>query len=99
MQVNVRAYFLVALVVCAIIYGSLFPFAFRDAGSVGDGVAHLLGTWRQPPQSRGDLLANILFYFPLGLTMSLWLRPRLSLLLLIGIAAGAGGLLSAAMEI
>jgi VanZ family protein len=54
------------LVIGAILYGSLYPFSLHlyDAGQAG--LSHLLGTWRDPPDSRGDLIANILLYMPLG---------------------------------
>lgn len=93
-----RSFFLVALVVGGILYGSLFPFAFHNTGSASDAVTHLLSTWRQPPEGRGDLIANVLFYFPLGLTLALWLRPHLSLLALLFAASTVGGLLSLTME-
>lgn len=54
-----------------IAYGSLYPFVFHDAGSLSDDIAHFLGTWRQPPQSPGDFLANLLLYMPLGLALTL----------------------------
>jgi len=94
-----RSLLLLVLVVGAVFYGSLFPFEFHAAGSAHDAVVHFFSTWRQLPQSRGDLLANLLFYVPLGLTLGLWLRPRVSTLVLIGISAAVGGLLSTAMEI
>jgi VanZ family protein len=93
-----RSVILVALAVGGILYGSLFPFAFHNTGSATDALVHLLSTWRQPPQNRGDLIANILFYFPLGLTLSLWLRPHFSLLALVAFASVSGGLLSVTME-
>jgi glycopeptide antibiotics resistance protein len=61
-----KRYQLLWLVLAAILYGSLYPFDLHlyDAGQAG--LFHLLGTWRDPPQSRGDLIANILLYMPLG---------------------------------
>ena len=57
---------MIYLVIAAILYGSLYPFDlhFYDAGQAG--LFHLLSTWRNPPQSRGDLIANIFLYMPLG---------------------------------
>lgn len=57
---------LLGLVMAAIIYGSLYPFELHLYGTGQDGLSHLLGTWRDPPQSKGDLIANILLYMPLG---------------------------------
>lgn len=61
-----RRCLLLGLVVAVIVYGSLYPFALHLYGTGWDGLTHLLGTWRDPPQSRGDLIANILLYMPLG---------------------------------
>ena len=58
------------IVMGAIIYGSLYPFAFHDAGSLTQAISNLAGSWDRPPQSRGDLLANLLFYMPLGFTVT-----------------------------
>ena len=57
---------LLGLVMAAILYGSLYPFDLHlyDAGQAG--LSHLLGTWRDPPDHRGDLIASILLYIPLG---------------------------------
>lgn len=57
---------LLGLVVAAIVYGSLYPFELHFYGTGREGLTHLLGTWHSPPQSKGDLIANILLYMPLG---------------------------------
>ena len=62
---------LAAAVAILIVYGSLYPFVFHDAGSLKADVSHFLAGWRQPPESRGDILANLLLYIPLGLTATL----------------------------
>lgn len=82
---------MLALVALFILYGSFFPFQPRGAG--GDALAHLLSTWRSWDR-RGDLVANILFYIPLGL-FAARLAPRAGPLL----AALAGALLSFAVEL
>jgi VanZ family protein len=48
------------------VYGSLFPFEFRERGTLGGALHYLLAT---PPgwTDRGDVLSNILLYIPLGL--------------------------------
>lgn len=61
-----RRYGLMAMVAGAIVYGSLYPFAFYDAGSFGADVSHLAGTWNRPAQSRGDIVINLLLYVPFG---------------------------------
>jgi len=63
-------YALVVVVILAIVYGSLYPFSFHNSGTIGAGLRHLLSTWKQLPQSRGDFLVNLLLYAPLGLTMT-----------------------------
>jgi VanZ family protein len=61
---------LLGLVTAAIVYGSLYPFVFRLYDTGWDGLYHLLGTWRDPPESRGDLIVNILLYMPLGFAVA-----------------------------
>ncbi|MBM4197380.1 MAG: VanZ family protein [Gammaproteobacteria bacterium] len=52
---------LLAVSVALILYGSLYPFDFSSSGTVGLGEVFAL---KRP--SRGDLLANLLLYAPLG---------------------------------
>lgn len=80
------------VVVLLIIYGSLFPFQFF--ASAGNPLGFLRSTWDQFP-SRGDLLANILLYLPLGffaagslLNFSLW--PRIVLVTTCGLLLSVG---------
>ncbi|HLG87610.1 MAG TPA: VanZ family protein [Alphaproteobacteria bacterium] len=85
------------LVVLIVIYGSLYPFELRPGG--GNPVLFLLGTWRQPPSSRGDLIANILLYMPYGFFAALAAAPwRSSRKKLIWVTAG-GFVLCVAMEL
>jgi len=51
--------------VAVIIWGSLYPFAFRHRGTPAMALRFLLMTWRFRPD-RGDVMANILLYSPLG---------------------------------
>lgn len=54
-----------ALTIAMILYGSLYPFEFRiPLRGIGP-VSTLLHSWANPP-GRGDFLANILLYTPLG---------------------------------
>jgi VanZ family protein len=53
------------LVVIIILYGSLYPFEFRNPADSARAVHCLLSTWREWDH-RGDLLANILLYVPFG---------------------------------
>jgi VanZ family protein len=92
-------YALMMLVVLAIVYGSLYPFVFRNSGSFGADLLHFAGTWNQPPQSLGDLLANLLLYMPLGLTVTLALARNNARLRASIVAVGCGTLLSLLVEL
>jgi len=52
-------------VVVLILFGSLFPFDFYANPNPSGPFAALIRTYRTPP-GRGDLIANILLYLPLG---------------------------------
>jgi VanZ family protein len=87
-----------AIIVAVILYGSLYPFTFdQPEGGVGP-LKHLLQSWAEKP-GRGDFIANIFFYLPLGFFLSLAIAgsgrtlPRILLVTL------AGGLLSTTMEL
>jgi VanZ family protein len=95
----VQRYGLMTIVAGAIAYGSLYPFAFRDAGSFGMDVLHLAGTWKQLPQSRGDLLANLLLYMPLGLIATLSFSSGTSRIVAAALAVAVGTALSLTMEL
>ncbi|HEX4634927.1 MAG TPA: VanZ family protein [Rhizomicrobium sp.] len=64
-------FFLAAVVAVLVAYGSLYPFDFRGAGSLGADIAQFLAGWRRLPSSPGDILANFLLYMPLGLAVTL----------------------------
>ena len=74
----VLRYVLAAAVAILIAYGSLYPFVFHDAGPLSTDLAHFLASWRDHPQSRGDILANLLLYAPLGLTATLAFEQSMS---------------------
>src|SRR5258708_11762908 len=84
-----RRYGLMTIAAVAIAYGSLYPFVFRDPGPFGADLLHLAGTWNQPPQSRGDTLANLLLYMPLSLTIALAFGREGRPAWLLAIAGGA----------
>jgi VanZ family protein len=91
-----RPIWLFILAVAAVLYGSLFPFEFADApksGIVGD----LLASLNKRP-SRGDLVANLILYLPIGLFWTLSF-PRAGRLLQIGIGTLIGVLMSVGVEI
>lgn len=94
-----RAGWLIAFVVTAILYGSVYPFAFHATGSITEAFQHFFATWNQPPQSRGDLLANVLLFIPMGLTLAIGLSWRSSSPALVLFCTLCGGLLSFGIEI
>jgi len=79
---------LAAAVAILIAYGSLYPFVFHDAGLLKADVSHFLAGWRQPPESRGDVLANLLLYIPLGLTATLAFGRSRTLGAVLAVVAG-----------
>jgi VanZ family protein len=85
-----------AIVAGVILYGSLYPFAFRYPASGIGPIQALLKSWAQTPQ-RGDFVANILFYMPFGFFASLGIGT--SVLPALWIAIVCGALLSASMEV
>jgi hypothetical protein len=54
-----------AVIIAVILYGSLYPFSFEQPDDGIGPVSNLLRSWAEPPH-RGDFVANILFYLPLG---------------------------------
>jgi VanZ family protein len=79
-----------------IVYGSLYPFRFRDVSDPAGPFHALLTTWSTLSRP-ADILGNILFYVPFGffIARSL-LRTRCSAS--IALVTGAGALLSFSME-
>ncbi len=87
-----------AFIVAVIIYGSLYPFAFRVPDEHTGMIANFLRTWADKP-GRGDFIANILLYMPLGYFALLAINPRISAPSRLTIATLAGALLSLCMEL
>ena len=94
-----KTWFLLALMLVAIVYGSLYPFVFRVPPGGGDAVTYFLTTWNRPPQSRGDLLANILFYVPLGFALGLVLGERFERRAALALTIAVGAAMSLSMEL
>src|ERR1700754_241950 len=82
-----------ALVIVFILYGSLYPFDFQwDVN--GPGPLHaLLQGWRARP-GRGDFIANVLLYMPLGFFFTLAVRRWTGARLAAVLAVLIGGSLS-----
>jgi VanZ family protein len=60
-----RRWLITAAIAAVIAYGSLYPFEFRIPMNGAGPVSTFLATWNERP-GRGDFLANILLYLPLG---------------------------------
>jgi len=80
-----------------IIYGTLYPFHFREGPDSSGPFRALLKTWRGP-FGRGDFVSNILLYLPYGLfwVQALRLWPPIAR---IGIVVFSGLALSAGIEL
>ncbi|HLI22510.1 MAG TPA: VanZ family protein [Stellaceae bacterium] len=93
-----RNYAFGALVVLAgIVYVSLYPFHLKAGVPPSGALHHLLSTWREPPTSSGDVIANVLLYMPWGFFVARSFH-RSPTVLRILIAAALGAALSFAME-
>jgi VanZ family protein len=87
-----------AIIVAVILYSSLYPFTFyTPEGGVGP-LKHLLQSWAETP-GRGDFIANIFFYLPLGFFGSHAVAGSTHNLRRILLVTLVGGLLSTAMEL
>lgn len=94
-----RAYFVVLLLATIfIVYGSLFPFEYRERFYGGGPVLYLLSTWHDWDH-RGDLLSNILLYIPFGFFLTYSLPPRLSGTTRAVLATIAGTLMASCIEV
>src|SRR5205085_4672962 len=84
--------------VVAIIYGDLYPFVFRVPPQAVGPVRALIDSWAEPP-GRGDFLANILFFLPLGAFGFLSLPHRLHSAWRVLAVVASGAALSVSMEL
>lgn len=81
---------------CLIVYGSLFPFDFsHDAGDL----VHVALGLHFRRTTRGDIVANLLLYFPLGLGLVPLLRERYGRVAGLTVAVATGLWLSFAIEV
>lgn len=86
------------LVAAIIVYGSLYPFAFRIPSPDIGPVATLLASVRVWP-GRADALVNVLLYMPFGFCLLLGASGGARRYRLLAAATVTGGLLSLAMEL
>jgi len=89
---------LLLAVVALIAWGSLYPFNFKpDAikGGVLEAVREL--SWARA--GRGDRIANVLLYLPLGFCLFLWLTGRVRRAAAVVIATLVGSILSLGVEV
>jgi VanZ family protein len=91
------ARWLLAVVLFLIVYGSLYPFRFQDAG-VHD-LPGLLARLPWARTTRSDIAANVLLYLPFGACLGWMLASRVGGLLTLMLAALAGIALSLGIEI
>lgn len=84
------------IVVLFIVYGSLYPFAFHHAPA--GAVRALLEGWSKRP-GRGDALANILLYVPLGFFGASAIRREAGAGIRVGLVILLGLSLSVCMEL
>jgi VanZ family protein len=87
-----------AVIVLVVVYGSLYPFAFRQPANGIGPISTLIKDWAQFPK-RGDFISNVLLYLPLGFFGVLALAEKMRALPALGLAVVMGALLSTAMEL
>src|SRR5215469_17434600 len=95
---SIRFVLLTAMTMVVILYGSLYPFEFRIPVEGGGPLSTLLHSWRAMP-GRGDFVANVLLYMPLGWFGFLSLSQRMSVWLRLFFVVMGGAALSASIEL
>jgi VanZ family protein len=96
---SVPRHALAVAVAALIAYGSLYPFVFRHAGPFSADIANFLASAHRPPQGRGDFLANVLLYIPLGLAATLAFTQDMRRVLAAGLTFLCGVALSLFVEL
>jgi VanZ family protein len=85
-------------VIALIAYGSLYPFNFKPDAIEG-GVFNALGRLSWARAGRGDRIANVLLYLPLGFCLFLALHSRMRRIPALLFATLSGACLSLAIEV
>lgn len=88
---------LVLGVIAAIAYGTLYPFQLHCPGSFSAAIAHFQPAWPFA-SGRGDIVANLVLYVPLGLAVIAWQAGR-SAAWRVGLALAIGVGLSFSLEL
>jgi VanZ family protein len=91
------ARWLLAAVIVLILYGSLFPFEFEPPAARS--LYELAASLTFQHSSRGDVIANLLLYTPLGLCMTIALPRRWRAAAVVVLTIAAGMLLSLTVEL
>ncbi|HWK73641.1 MAG TPA: VanZ family protein [Povalibacter sp.] len=89
---------LLAAVVALIAYGSLYPFNFKP-DAISGGVLEALRELSWARAGRGDRIANVLLYLPLGFCLFLSLAERWHRGIAVVVATVFGSLLSLTIEV
>jgi len=87
-----------AVVIAVIMYGSLYPFAFRQPPNGLGPASTLFESWAEAP-NRGDFIANMALYMPLGFFAILAIGKDVGTPKRIALAILTGALLSTCMEL
>src|SRR5262249_39625572 len=88
-----------AIMIAVIVYGSLYPFTFRQpAAGLGAAARALLNSWAETP-GRGDFIANVALYTPFGFFAVLAINGVGSAAKRVLMAVAAGAILSTCMEL
>ncbi|HEY5806519.1 MAG TPA: VanZ family protein [Povalibacter sp.] len=85
-------------VVALIAYGSLYPFNFKP-DALQRGLLDALRELSWARAGRGDRVANVLLYLPLGFCLFLWLAPRVRRATSVVVATLLGSVLSLTIEV
>ncbi len=99
MQSETRFFLLAALTVIIIVYGSLYPFNFRVPVEGDNAVIALLRSRAITFSGRGNFVANVLLYIPLGWLGILSMPQRMSIALRFFLILIGGTTLSLVMEL
>ena len=99
MTPSFRRYIAAAAVIAAIIYLSLYPFQWRTDLSPPGALVSFLKPWRSWPESRGDFIANTVFYMPCGYFVITCFTSRMPALLRLLATVLLGMALSVTLEL